>query len=536
MARATDKVILTNATALKSKYGAQGYQAIQSAVSALIRADNARGLESRVIALDDAEAMRALSASAVANSADPKQNKDAVDAIYGALAPDYLMILGSSDVIPHQDLKNPLYAGPHGDDPDEFAYGDLPYACEAPYSQQPENFVGATRVVGRLPDVTGGNDPSYLVSLLKIAAGYKSTDQKTFMNCFDVTAQIWQASSRLSVTNIFGDAKNLQDVPPNNYKWKPSQLSRLSHFFNCHGAAQSPQFYGQPASGAASYPPAMDAAYVDGKISEGTVVAAECCYGGQLYALSQLVTQISLCNTYLANKCYGFFASTTIAYGPPKGNGQADYICQYFLQGVATGASLGRAALQARQRFVKTASPPDPSDIKTLSQFNLYGDPSVTPVAVTKADMHPAPEKRQTKRKVKGKAFRSAVFLAERVERRDRRRQLFKEGEYLATNEVVPRRTTRRATRGVASSIRTRARDLGWEDGNLLSFQLRRPSKLKSEFPRELLTAAALPTGYHILFKKMDKKDERTGVTRIIALVGKEVNGKLVSVSEIQSR
>ena len=35
------------------------------------------------------------------------------------------MILGSIDVIPHQDLKNPLYDGPKGDDPDEFAYGDV---------------------------------------------------------------------------------------------------------------------------------------------------------------------------------------------------------------------------------------------------------------------------------------------------------------------------------------------------------------------------------------------------------------------------
>jgi hypothetical protein len=536
MAKATDKVIVTNAAALKLKYGVQGYQAIRSAVSALVRADKARGLETRLIALDDAKAMGALSASAVANSANPKQNKEAIDAIYGALAPDYVMILGSSDVIPHQDLKNPLYTGPNGDDPDEFAYGDLPYACEAPYSQQPEDFVGATRVVGRLPDITGGNDPSYLVKLLNVAAGYKPADQKTFMSSFDVTAQIWEESSRLSVTKTFGDAKNLQDVPPSNYKWKPSQLSRLAHFFNCHGAAQSPQFYGQPTSGAASYPPAMDAAYVDGKISEGTVVAAECCYGGQLYALSQLVTQIGLCNTYLANKCYGFFASTTIAYGPPKGNGQADYICQYFLEGVAAGASLGRAALQARQQFVKTASPPDPSDIKTIAQFNLYGDPSVTPVAVTKADMHPAPEKGQGKGKGKGKAFSAAVFHAERVERRDRRRQLFKEGKHLASTEVVPSRTTRRASRGVVSSIRARAWDLGWKDGNLLSFQLRRPAELKSELPRALVTAAALPTAYHVLFKKMEKKAERTGVTRIVALVGKEVNGKLVSVSEIHSR
>ena len=132
MPKVVDKVILTNVTALKTKYGAPGLRTIHSAVTALIQADKARGLATKWIALDDATAMGALSAPVVTSPGDPKQNKSAIDAVYRALAPDYLMILGSTDVIPHQDLKNPLYDGPKGDDPDEFAYGDVPYACEAP--------------------------------------------------------------------------------------------------------------------------------------------------------------------------------------------------------------------------------------------------------------------------------------------------------------------------------------------------------------------------------------------------------------------
>src|SRR5262249_50907422 len=159
-----------------------------------------------------------------------------IDKVYASLAPDYLMILGSVDVIPHQDLKNPLYDGPTGDDPDEFAYGDLPYACEAPYSQQAQDFVGPTRVVGRLPDVTGGKAPESPGNLRNGGAEYKPADHQTFMKYFAVTAQIWQASTKLSVTNTFGDAKDLQGVPPRNYKWKAAQLSRLAHFFNCHGS------------------------------------------------------------------------------------------------------------------------------------------------------------------------------------------------------------------------------------------------------------------------------------------------------------
>jgi hypothetical protein len=529
MAKVVDKVVLTNVRALKTKYGVPGLRTIQSAITALIQADKARGLETKLIALDDATAMGALSAPAVTDPGDPKQNKSAIDAVYRALAPDYLMILGSTDVIPHQDLKNPLYDGPQGDDPDKFAYGDVPYACEAAYSQQPQDFVGPTRVVGRLPDVTGGTDPAYLTGLLNVAAGYKPGDHQSFMNYFAVTAQIWEASTQLSVTNTFGDAKDLQDVPPRNYKWKPALLNRLAHFFNCHGANASSQFYGQPATGKKVYPPAMDAAYVDGKISEGTVVAAECCYGGQLYPLSGVQSQIGLCNVYLANKSYGFLASTTIAYGPAKGNGQADLMCQYFMRGVGSGASLGRAALQARQQFVRAASPPDPSDIKTLAQYNLYGDPSITPVLVAQADMAAADKDK-------------ALFDAARVERKDRRRQLFKQGTHIAETETVPHRSRARTPQGVTKSLRARARDLGWEDGNMLSFTLRHPARSKSALPRAMSVDQGLPTAYYVLFAQRSDAEEKASevsgpkVRSIVALIGKEVRGKIASVSEIHSR
>ena len=60
----------------------------------------------------------------------PRQNKRAIDAVAKQLRPDYLMLLGSVDVIPHQDMRNPIPS-----DGDPTARGDLPYACEAPYSQ-----------------------------------------------------------------------------------------------------------------------------------------------------------------------------------------------------------------------------------------------------------------------------------------------------------------------------------------------------------------------------------------------------------------
>ena len=58
----------------------------------------------------------------------PRQNKLAIDAVFKATAPEYLMILGAPDVVPHQDLRNLVFQ--QDDDADRFAWGDLPYACD----------------------------------------------------------------------------------------------------------------------------------------------------------------------------------------------------------------------------------------------------------------------------------------------------------------------------------------------------------------------------------------------------------------------
>ena len=420
-----DKVIVTNLSALKRKYGTTGVQKIQAALKNLIAKDRKRGLVTRLYFLDDAAAMKQVNGKPVTKATDPKQNKNAIDAVYRAFAPDYLMILGSIDVVPHQNLKNPLYS-PY-DDPDKFALGDLPYACEAKFSQRPQNFFGPTRVVGRLPDITGAKDPQYLLALLKTAAAYKNSNVQTYHNYFGISAEVWKSSTDLSLSATFGNAADMKTVPPSNAKWPTALVKRLSHFINCHGAPDDSHFYGQPRSGAQVYPVALDAVYLNKKISEGTVAAAECCYGGQLFDPAHNAGQMGICNTYLGNKAYGFFGSTTIAYGPDDHNDQADLICQYFLQSLLNGASLGRAALEARQKFAHTASMSDPSNVKTIAQFNLYADPSVAPIQLP-----------QVIASGKAKTIAAAPIPADlRIERAERRRDLFSRGLALAKSQPI---------------------------------------------------------------------------------------------------
>ena len=147
----SDKVIVTNWTALKKKYGSKVSQ-IDAAIKNMIAADKARGLDSILIRIDSATDMKRVGGKAVISASNQKQNKNAFDKIDEKLSPDYMLILGATDVVPHQGLNNPVYEE-GGDDDDKYAYSDLPYACDVPYSKDIADFIGPTRVVGRLPNI-----------------------------------------------------------------------------------------------------------------------------------------------------------------------------------------------------------------------------------------------------------------------------------------------------------------------------------------------------------------------------------------------
>ncbi|HKO68855.1 MAG TPA: hypothetical protein VJU53_13725 [Burkholderiaceae bacterium] len=378
-----DKLIVTNRAALRRKYGARGLAKVTTGVKALIAADRTRGLITRLVALDSAAMKRYGPRLTDASSA--RQNKRAIDALHRALRPHYLLILGSIDVVPHQDPKNPVFVDDQEDDP--VAWGDLPYACDSPYSRDITKFIGPTRVIGRLPDMQGASEPSHLLACLDVATTYKTRPLAQYLDYFALSTQVWKKSTALSVTNIFGNATKVMLAPPVTSRLAARKLGARSHFINCHGALADSHFYGEDKSG---MPMALDSKDVGGRIREGTVAAVECCYGAELYDSVGLGLPTPICQTYMVGKAYGYFGSTTIAYGPAEGNGAADLITQYFLLELQAGHSLGLAVLKAQQRYVEQANELDPIDLKTLAQFYLLGDPSVQPVKIDSATRTPA--------------------------------------------------------------------------------------------------------------------------------------------------
>src|SRR6201991_4416204 len=258
----TDKVIVTNMSALKVKYNAAGIKSLQTEIKALIDEDKKRGLTTSLVALDDTAAMKKLKAPPVKKATSFRENKKAIDAVYKALVPDYLMILGAIDVIPHQDLNNPLFSpDPEGDN-EETAWGDLPYACDAPYSKDINDFTGPTRVVGRLPDLTGQTDPKYLIGLLKTASSWKGRPRSDYENYLGISAEKWSESTEESLTNIFGSDKDIQLSPTKGFKWSKNLINRRIHFVNCHGGDLYPFFLGQSSTDDDDMPVSHSAAFL----------------------------------------------------------------------------------------------------------------------------------------------------------------------------------------------------------------------------------------------------------------------------------
>jgi hypothetical protein len=365
-----DKLVVTNFSALKAKYGPAASR-VRAALRRLVRADAARGLTTGVVDLSSRRTLRRFGALAVSDPADAVAVKAALDLVCDALAPDYVLLLGGPDVVPLAALRNPLQGTR---DPDAVLPSDLPYACPGPASDDAGLFIGPTRVVGRVPDVPEASDPAVLLAAVRTATRWTLRAPAHYRSHLTVGALTWQGSTSLTALRLFG-SEAVELSPTAGPDWSADQLARPCQFFNLHGATADPRFFGAPGSAAAH---TTDA--ITDRVAEGTVVVAECCYGGELYDPQLAGGVLPLPLAYLAQGAYGYVGSTTISYGSKVSNAAADLLCRFFLEELFNGASTGRAMLQARQRYVRERPIMTPVDVKTLGQFVLLGDPSVHPV------------------------------------------------------------------------------------------------------------------------------------------------------------
>jgi len=202
----------------------------------------------------------------VTSSKNERQCKDAVDAIYASLKPDYLVFLDGPDVLPHVMLNNPAVG-----DGDKKVPSDLPYASDAPLTtRDPAAFAAVTRVVGRVSGLTGAKDPDFLIKQIKAAAGFKALKRADYLDHCAISAEVWDKSTEESVNNIFG-SPTIKLCPPTVSPAVAKLLAPLCHFINCHGAEVDPKFYGQHGN---QFPTAMTSDDVTKGAKRNALVAA----------------------------------------------------------------------------------------------------------------------------------------------------------------------------------------------------------------------------------------------------------------------
>lgn len=401
------KVIVTVEQVLQHKYKAQ-FPALQQELNRLV-AD--RRFKTILVYLDNAATMAKYGRGAIPVPVTLKDCKDWIDSVFAREEPEYLVIFGCQDVVPFQRFPNPMYKKEK--DWDIEVPSDLPYASNSPYSNNIADFTNPSRVVGRIPDLLATADVNHVRQQVDFILGQVPLPLARYQNHIGLAAQIWSASTDLSLRNLFGTNINKKDFPNTTNPPVPN-LQPLTHFINCHGALRAVVFQGEPAPPQApAYPVALHSNNIAG-IQPGTIVAAECCYGAHVH--QPLGIQKSIASAYMENKAAVFMGSSSISFGERVLNDQADLICQDFLKRVLAGASTGRALLEARLSYIFLKGPIlSPVDAKTIAQFYILGDPSVQPVVqVLDAESHI--KNRRLTMKMKGVSLGSTTLVAEKVE------------------------------------------------------------------------------------------------------------------------
>lgn len=520
-AQSIEKLIVTNRGALRRKYGERGLGRIDRALSRLIVADRLRGIDDAVVAIDDPAEMRRWGAKAVASRGSGRDAKRAIDAVWHKLeAPEYLLILGGPDIVPHVILDNPVPHGPDEDD-DRNIDSDLPYACDVSYSRDVHRFIAPSRVVGRLPDQPGANDPGFLISLLDFAAAWRSSTARRYRKHFALSTHSWRRSTTKTLKLIFGAIGPLHVSPPAGPDFRRHVLSALIHFVNCHGDHRNAVFWGEQGE---ELRRALEGGRLPGTLKSGSVLVSECCYGAEV-AVTPGTRRLNIALTYLKEGAYGVFGSTTVAYGGKIAPSHADVICRYFMRALLRGASLGRATLEARQKFIRDAKDLDAFEAKTIAQFLLLGDPSIHAVRAARA-------------RANGSSRRIVVTgTPPRAERNERRRRLVAQARTLATESRVARSDRKiKPTETARRRLRDRANKLVGAAANITSYRARHVSgSARRNGGSNNKTTRLEPRGevrFHVLLTRAARGGP---VSRMGALVARERGGKVV-IERIESK
>lgn len=287
---------------------------------------------------------------------------DTLSAICDVCSPKYLFILGNEKVIDFLVWKN------ESQDSDADVSSDFGYTVldvTSPWKGEKYSFESALRV-GRLPTWNGEQFDLFERYFTKAK---QFIGQIQTIKPYGLSALVWEDESNQNysqISNGFVDASPLV----NKFNVDSRIPSDANLFlFNLHGSDSTKFWYGQEDQ---NYPEAFSPENMS-RLSSPNFIGVEACYGamyenGKSYATSNVLAA-------LTNNTIALLGSSRIAYGTSTPPGScADIIIGEFLKQIANGTSAGDAYIEGLKKL--TSGTMDDSDIKTLCEFSLFGDPS----------------------------------------------------------------------------------------------------------------------------------------------------------------
>ncbi len=269
--------------------------------------------------------------------------------------------------------------------------GDEEVFTDAPYASRTGNYLLPDRAVGRIPDL--GSSEALTEFIVRTATAHRKRRRRggrlgrlfsgNGSKPLAVSAGVWRDASS-AVMQALGDGRGLEVSPPFSDQEFLEAYDRIPAlaYFNLHGVAGSPYWYGHGSSDeedAPVFPIALTPLNLSWADPTEAVVFSEACYGAEI---ADRGIQDSVALAFLAAGARGFIGSTGMAYGslaPPLVG--ADLLAVNLFLGLREGFALGEALRRAKLGLIEQAGAEqgylDAEDQKTLLTFVLYGDPSL---------------------------------------------------------------------------------------------------------------------------------------------------------------
>jgi len=278
--------------------------------------------------------------------------------------PKYLFILGNEQVVDVARWNNVAH------DQDGQVESDLCYATldvMSPWSGQRYDFDETIRV-GRLPTYSGKGFLKFKRYFDAASAHVGHMDEVV---PYGLSALVWEKESNYEFGKTASQCVDVSpDVVSSTVGARIGAESNLL-FFNLHGSNGTKYWYGQSGD---KYPEAFSPAVLTGRLRP-YFLGVEACYGARY--LGGLTAEDSIVLTALENNCIAFLGSSRIAFGTPSPTGScADLVIGSYIKGISVGESAGDAHVEGLKRLTADWNALDDSDIKTMAEFALYGDPS----------------------------------------------------------------------------------------------------------------------------------------------------------------